>query len=451
MGPGASAPQSRAHMLPTVAIVGRTNVGKSTLFNRLLKQNKALTHDRPGVTRDRIYGEVRAIARPFALVDTGGLNPESREDVDQAVFDQAREAMEESSLILLVVDGRIGLTPLDEELAGFVRKSNKPMLLVVNKVDGAELEERFLAEFHALGLDLVGVSAAHGFGMPRLQEEIERLLPEPKEGPCEGEPLPGLRIGLLGRPNVGKSSMINAFIGEKRLIVASEAGTTRDSVDVVLEKESSRYVFVDTAGVRRKSRVRDSLERFSVLRALKTSQRVHVSVLVMEADRGVTTQDKKLLDYLNREKVPFIVAVNKVDLVPPKKRSQLKRFFAQELAFCSHVPVVYTSSVTKSGLGGMLPLCERLWNETSKRITTGELNRGLQAALSSYQPPMVKNRRPKFYYLTQVDTVPPTFVFFMNDHTLMKHQYTKYLERQIRKLFGLHIAPIQLIFRTSEG
>ena len=260
MASGESAAQNRASLLPTVAIVGRTNVGKSTLFNRLLRQNKALTHDRPGVTRDRIYGEVRAAPRPYALVDTGGLNPESREDMEQAVFDQAREAMQEASLILLVADGRSGLTHLDQELAGFVRKSNKPTLLVVNKVDGAELEERLLAEFHALGLDLVGVSAAHGFGMPLLQEEIDKRLPELKETSRREEQLPGLRIGLLGRPNVGKSSMINAFIGEKRLIVASEAGTTRDSVDVVLEKENGRYIFVDTAGVRRKSRIRDSLE-----------------------------------------------------------------------------------------------------------------------------------------------------------------------------------------------
>lgn len=439
-------------MLPIVAIVGRTNVGKSTLFNRLVKKNRALTHDRPGVTRDRIYEEVLADGRPFALVDTGGIDPEASSGLDEAVFFQAREAISEAEAILLVVDGRAGLTPMDSQLVSFIRKSNKPVHLVVNKVDGAEREHEHMAEFHALGLGMSPVSAAHGHGIADLLDTVLGLLPSADELAGErDEGAPGLRLALLGRPNVGKSSMINSLVGAKRLIVDSQAGTTRDSVDVVLEREGKSYVFVDTAGIRRRTKVRDELERFSVLRALRTSKRAQVTILVVDGLQPLSTQDKKLLAYMDREKTPLIMAVNKVDLIPRKDRAKLKEHYQRAVSFCSHVPIVYTSTVTMAGLGGILPLAERVWRECNIRVGTGELNRFLSAVTSRHQPPVVKRRRPKFYYMTQAGTAPPTFVFFMNDHTLLQPAYKRYLEKQLRKTFGFSMTPVQLVLRTSQG
>ena len=437
--------------LPLVALIGRTNVGKSTLFNRLLRQNKALTHDRPGVTRDRIYGQVQVNRRGFALVDTGGIEPAADGDLQATIMEQAREAINEAQLILLVVDGKAGLSPIDHQLADLIRKSRKPMYLVVNKVDGPEQEDQRLADFHALGLDMEAVSAAHGFGCPGLLQAIQERLPRTQESDSFSQVHPDLCLALLGRPNVGKSSMINTLVGDKRLIVSPEAGTTRDSVDVVLDKEGSRYLFVDTAGVRRKSRIHDSLERFSVLRALKSSKRAQVTVLVLDGTQPLSAQDKKLLAFLDKEKTPLIVALNKIDLIPRPKRPQVKAYFEHELRFCAHVPVISTSSVTKAGLGGLLPLAEKLWAECGYRVATGELNRVLQEVTARHQPQVVKGRRAKFYYLTQAETTPPTFVFFMNDTSLLKENYSKYLEKQIRKRFGLNMTPVTLVFRTSQG
>jgi GTP-binding protein len=436
---------------PLVALIGRTNVGKSTLFNRLLRQHKALTHDRPGVTRDRMYGQVQGGDRVFALVDTGGFEPDAEGDLQNTIMDQAREAIHEAHLILLVVDGKAGLSPIDQELAVLVRRSSKPVLLVVNKVDGPEQAEGCLAEFHALGLDMAAVSAAHGYGCPLLIQEIQKRLPTLGSEDSTVNLHPDLRITLLGRPNVGKSSIINTLLGEKRLIVSPEAGTTRDSVDVVLDREGSRYLFVDTAGVRRKSRIRDSLERYSVLRSLKSSKRAQVTVLVVDAAQPLSFQDKKLLSYLDKEKTPLILALNKIDLISRPQRPKVKAYFEHELRFCPHVPVIATSSVTRAGLGGLLPLAEKLWAECGQRVTTGELNRVLQEVTSRHQPPVVKGRRAKFYYLTQAETTPPTFVFFMNDRLLLKENYAKYLEKQIRKRFGLTMTPVSLVFRTSQG
>ncbi len=435
-------------MLPLVALLGRTNVGKSTLFNRLLGSKKALTHDHPGVTRDRIYGVSDKGPRPFALVDTGGLYPDSTERMEEAVFHQAREAIQEAHFLLLVVDGREGLTELDRELAEYLRRTRKPVRVAVNKVDGAELEERLVPEFHELGFEVRGLSAEHGYGVPDLLEELCRELPSLPEQEREE---PGLKLALLGRPNAGKSSLVNAFVGEKRLIVDSEAGTTRDSVDVALERGDRRYVFIDTAGVRRRNRVNKPLERISVLRALKTSNRADVSILLLDALQGVTVQDKKILDYLTKERIPAIAAVSKIDLVPKAKLREVKRFFQQEIAFCPHLPLIYTSSVNKSGLGGILPLAEKLWAQYTMRVGTGELNRCLQTILERHHPPMMGNRRPKFYYMTQPEVAPPTFFFFLNDRSLVGKQYTRYLERQLRKFFGLDMTPLRLVFRTSQG
>lgn len=432
-------------MLPKVVIVGRTNVGKSTLFNRLIKGKKAITHDRAGVTRDRIYGEVKYIDKPFSLIDTGGLTFEGEEEIDKWIFQQVEEALDEASLILFVVDGKAGPTPLDFEVAEYIRRTKKSVILVVNKVDGKEQEPLLAPEFYTFGFDVIPISAAHGYNIPLLLEKIQEILPKVEEIP----EITGLKIALVGRPNAGKSSLINAFVGEKRLIVSSVPGTTRDSVDVVLEKDDNIYVFIDTAGIRRRSKVKDPVEKFSVLRALTSSKRANVSVLVVDGTERLTHQDKTIIHFLHREKIPFIVAVNKIDLIPKNKHEQLRIYFSSQLSFCSHVPIVFTSAVDKRGLGGLLVLIERLWDEVNKRVTTGELNRGLREALMRHQPPLVRNKRPKFYYLTQTDINPPTFVFFLNDHTLLKDSYKRYLEGQIRKNFGFKMSPLKLLFRTS--
>ncbi|NCC26141.1 MAG: ribosome biogenesis GTPase Der, partial [Deltaproteobacteria bacterium] len=436
-------------------LIGRPNVGKSTLFNRLLRQNKSLTHDLPGVTRDLIYGEVRG-DRDFALVDTGGLvlddlgaTPGRSDDFMDEIFAQAREAIASAAVILLVVDGREGLTPLDEALASFLRQSNKDILLVVNKVDGAEQADMRLADFYALGLPSCPASAAHGFGTTELLERLGDMLPADTDTEDDKSPH-GLRIAVLGRPNVGKSSVVNALLGKDRLIVSDLAGTTRDSVDVQLERDGKIYTFVDTAGLRRRTKIDDVLERFSTIRSIQAAKQADVVVLMIDALTGVVAQDKKLLSFLDRSGTAFVVAVNKVDLVPRAAVQTLRKNLEDELRFCAHVPVVLTSSVTRAGLGGLLPLLENLNAQCGLRIGTGQLNRLLQDSLTRHQPPVVKRRRAKFYYLTQPSTHPPTFVFFVNDPALIKTEYARFLERQIRKSFRLTMAPIRMAFRSSH-
>ncbi|MFP4084998.1 MAG: ribosome biogenesis GTPase Der [Desulfonatronovibrio sp.] len=438
-------------MLPYVVIAGRPNVGKSTLFNRLIRKNRAITHDRAGVTRDRLYGVVRYDDQErFALVDTGGLIPDTKDILEKEIFNQASEAIDMADLILLVVDGREGLTRLDEQLADMLRQSNKPVHLVINKVDGREKSHLLASDFFSLGLDMTTVSAAHGHNIPELIEDILARLPDCLDEEKD-ETYQGLRFSFLGRPNVGKSSLLNTISGENRVMVSSTAGTTRDSVDISLEKNGRFYTFVDTAGVRRRTTIRDDLERFSVLRALKSSKRADIVFLVLDALSGLLAQDRKLLAFLDREKTPFIVLVNKIDLVPRAQQNKLKEMFKNELSYCSHAPVVYTSAITRAGLGGLIPLAEKLWDQCQIRIGTGELNRLVRDATTRHQPPSVKGKRAKIYYMTQAGSNPPEFVFFVNNDELVKPSYRKYLEKQIRKIFKLDMTPVRLVFRASHG
>lgn len=440
-------------MIPTFAIIGRPNVGKSTLFNRLLRRGAAIAHGMAGVTRDRIYQEGRMDGRPFAVVDTGGLLMEGTgKDFEKEIFDQATEAVAASNFILFVVDGREGLNALDEQVAAYVRQSNKPVLLVVNKVDGEDKLNESLPEFHVLGFDMLPVSSAHGYNIKELRQRIVKFLdtmPAPEEEPEPKEK--GLRLAMLGRPNAGKSSMINALIGENRMIVSEEAGTTRDSVDVSFDWKDKRYIFVDTAGVRRKANVRKSLERFSVMQALKTSKRADIAVLVVDGPNGLARQDKRLLEFLVNEHTPFIMAVNKVDLVPRRELFALKKEFERLMRICPHVPMVYTSTVTKAGLGSILPMAEKVHQECLIRIGTGQLNRAMNQVLERQQPPSIKGRRVKFYYMTQAKTLPPTFVFFVNNPDLIRASYAKYIENSLRRLFKIKYAPIVVYFRSSHG
>ncbi|SFJ75116.1 GTP-binding protein [Desulfomicrobium apsheronum] len=437
--------------LPMVALIGRPNVGKSTLFNRLIKRRVSITHDMAGVTRDSIFSEVRGETRSYMLVDTGGLVPDSSDEIEISIFEQAREAMAGADLILFIVDGRTGLHPQDEQVGQYLRQSGKEVRVIVNKVDGPEQEETMAADFYGLGFPLDCVSASHGFGMGDLREMIEEVLPKVDAQELEGGHVQGgLKVALLGRPNAGKSSTINALLGQKRLMVSAEAGTTRDCVDVTVQRGGKTYTFVDTAGVRRKSKVTDSLEYFSVVHSMQAAKQADVVVLVLDIMDGVVGQDKRLLSFLDTEKIPFVIVVNKIDLLTKDQLAKTKKDLVDEFAFCAHVPVLYSSSVSMAGLGGLLPLIEKLWEQCGQRVTTGELNRLVKMVTERHQPPVMGGRRGKIYYMTQADSRPPTFVFFVNDAKLFHGSYVRYLENQLRKVFRMDKTPIRMVFRSSH-
>lgn len=472
-------------MMPKVVLLGRPNVGKSTLFNRLIRSNRAITHDRPGVTRDRMEGVVRSrFGRDFALVDTGGITLDSHHTVaegpagirgfESEILRQAEIALKEADVVCMVADGRDGLMPFDEHLASYLRKSGRPVLLVVNKVDGAEKEDLMLAEFHSLGFPLIACSAEHGHNLRALEEELRDMLPEEEnfkeneseekehraEENEEARDAPGvrrrkvtdsMRLCLLGRPNAGKSSMTNAFLGEERMIVSDQAGTTRDSVDVSMERRGRIYTFVDTAGVRRPSRITDTVERFSVNSSLKSTTKADVTLLLLDAAEGLTAQDKRLIELLDERKTPFLIAVNKIDLIPVKARTALMRDLKESLSFCAHIPVVPVSAHTGEGLERLLPLAERIYAECGTRVSTGLLNRAMEETLAKHQAPVVRRVRPKFFYLTQAESEPPTFVCFVNDADRVAESYVRYLEKSLRRMFGIRYAPMRLHLRSSHG
>ena len=448
-----------ADTLPRVILVGRPNVGKSTLFNRLIRSNRAITHDRPGVTRDRMDGVVRRKDTPvFGIVDTGGITldahsavvegPEGIRGFERDILAQTEAALVDAAAVAFVVDSRDGLLPLDEHLAAHVRRKGLPTLCVVNKVDGVEREDELMAEFHVLGFPLLAVSAEHGHNITALVEELVALLPE--ETSTEPPAPPTLKLAMLGRPNAGKSSLINAISGSDRMIVSDVAGTTRDSVDVRFTRGGRDYVFVDTAGVRRRTKISDSLEKYSVNSVIKSSTKADVTLLTLDAAEGVSQQDKRLMDMLNTRKTPFMVLINKCDLAPRDSLARLKKNVAEMLAFCPHVPILNVSALKGTGLKKILPLATQIHEECSVRISTGKLNRAMEEVLDKHQPPVVKRVRAKFFYLTQAETAPPTFVCFVSDATRVPESYTRYLERALRKIFGITHAPMRLHLRSSH-
>lgn len=452
-----------AAVLPGIVLVGRPNVGKSTLFNRLIRSNRAITHDRPGVTRDRMEGTVRRKGLPdFMVVDTGGITldahaavtegPEGIRGFEADILRQAEAAMKDACGVAFVVDARDGLLPLDEFLAAHVRRMGLPTLCVVNKVDGIEREDEQLAEFHALGFPVLAVSAEHGHNIRALVEELAALLPDAPDADesAAGEADAPLRLAMLGRPNAGKSSLINALSGEERMIVSDVAGTTRDSVDVRFTKDGRDYVFVDTAGVRRRTRITDIVEKYSVNAAIKSTTKADVTLLTLDATEQVSQQDKRLMDLLDNRKIPFMVLINKCDLVPAGALRQLEKNVRQMLAFCGHVPILPVSALTGRGLEKILPLARTIHEECGVRVPTGQLNRAMEDVLARHQPPVVKRVRAKFFYLTQAETQPPTFVFFVSDAERVPESYARYLERSLRKIFGISHAPMRIRLRSSH-
>lgn len=452
--------------LPAIVLAGRPNVGKSTIFNKLIRSNRAITHDRPGVTRDRLVGIVRRKDfAPFEIIDTGGITlnessmpvdgPDGIRGFESEILAQTDAALKTACAVAFVVDGSEGLLPLDEHLARHLRHKNLPILCVVNKVDGIEHEDEKLSEFHALGFPLLAVSAEHGHNMNALLEDLVALIPEDKKQPADWPQeiveKPALRLAMLGRPNAGKSSLINSISGQERLIVSDVAGTTRDSVDVRFEIKGKIVEFVDTAGIRRKTRITDEVEKFSVNSAIKTATKAQVTLFVVDAVEGIGQQDKRLMNLLVTKKIPFFILVNKCDLLPQDRLKLVKKEIEETLSFWNYVPILMVSAKTGKNLSKIMDIAESINNECQKRIPTGQLNRAMQSVLTNYQPPIVKRGRAKFFYLTQAEASPPTFVFFVSDAERVPETYARYLEKSLRKLFNIQSAPMRINFRSSHS
>ncbi len=425
-------------------------MGKSTLFNRLTRSRDALVDDRPGVTRDRLYATIHHSGRSITIVDTGGFEDSSHDPISTKVRQQVEMALEEANAVIFLTDGRQGLTPLDQEVARLLRKSQKPVFLAVNKIDGPEVEH-LAHEFYSLGLTpLFPVSAAHGFGIEDLMESVIESLPM-EEVPQEEKE--AIRVAVLGKPNVGKSSLINRILGLERLVVSEQPGTTRDSVDTPLEWAGRHYLFIDTAGIRRKLRVREKLEKLSVIKALRSLERCHVACIMIDASQPVSEQDARIFGYAEREKRAVVLVVNKWDLVAQDKeaRKRLEESLSRRLHFISYAPRVNLSALTGQGVKGLFKKIDLVYEQFSARIGTGELNRAIQQMVNRHNPARDGLKRTKFFYATQVTTRPPTIVLFVNRPELITSSYERYLVNHLREYFHLPYTPIKLIFRKKSG
>ena len=443
---------------PLVAIVGRPNVGKSTFFNKIAGHRVAIVEDIPGVTRDRIYADVEWMGREFTMIDTGGIDPRSDDALLSQMRHQAEIAIDTADVICFFCDAREGMTPDDEEVATLLRRTRKPVLLAVNKLDHAGLND-VLYEFYGLGLgDPIGISAANMLGLGDLLEEIvKKLPPKAEEEEDETDALHEIQLALVGRPNVGKSSLTNRLLGQDRVMVSDIPGTTRDAIDTHFESSTGgRYNIIDTAGIRRKRAIEDeSLERYSVLRAIAAIRRCDVALLLIDAQDGVTEQDTKIAGIIADEGKAVIVVVNKWD-IPEKDTGTLEKYrkeVLEDLKFMDYAPVLFISALTGQRVHTVLDAVDQAYAQTSKRVPTGLLNDVLGDAQIALQPPMTGGRRLKIYYGTQISICPPTFALFVNDENLMHFAYQRYLENQLRKAFGFEGTPIHFALRqrTKEN
>ena len=436
--------------MPIVAIVGRPNVGKSTLFNRILGQRKAIVEDFPGVTRDRNYAEVTRFDTPFTLIDTGGFEPASDDRLLVQMREQSQLAIEEADLILFLVDGKAGLTASDREVAQMLRRVEKPVLYVVNKVDG-DKQEATVGEFYALGVEeLLTVSAEHGRGMGELIEAIIGLLPPPPPG--EKDQGDEIRLAIIGRPNVGKSSLVNRLLGKERMVANPTAGTTRDSVDSPLLFNRKRYLLIDTAGIRRKGKVSQTLEKFSVVQALKAMDRAHVVLVVIDAAEGVTDQDLTVAGYAYEKGRAVVLVVNKWDLMA-KDNSTFGKFVEEmrrTFKFLTFAPILFVSAETGQRVSKIMAEVEKVGQEFNRKIPTPQLNQVLAEAVKKHSPPVYQGQRVKFFYATQTAVRPPTFVIFVNKSEGVHFSYERYLTNAFREAFGFSGSPIRLQFRDRE-
>ncbi len=434
-------------MKPLVAIVGRPNVGKSMLFNKLIGQRLAIVEDTPGVTRDRIYGECEWAGRRFMLVDTGGIEPRSDDQILSFMREQAQIAIDHADVIIFLTDVRTGLTANDQDVAELLLKSGKPIVLAVNKMDSTGAPDPDYYEFYNLGLgDPIAVSAVHGHGTGDLLDECIRHFPPESE---EEEEDDAIKVAVIGKPNVGKSSLVNRILGQERVIVSDVAGTTRDAIDSRFENETGKYVFIDTAGMRKKSKVDESIERYSVLRATMAIDRADVCLIMIDATEGVTEQDTKVAGLAHEAGKACIIVVNKWDLVEKdgKTMDRMREDIRRDLAYMTYAPVLFISAATGQRVPRLFELINYVYEQSCTRITTGMLNNVLEDAQTRVQPPTDKGRRLKIYYMTQVGVKPPHFVVFCNDMRLFHFSYRRYLENCIRGVFGLEGTPVVLTVR----
>ena len=434
---------------PLVAIVGRPNVGKSMLFNRLVGQRLSIVENTPGVTRDRLYAECEWCGRKFDIVDTGGIEPMTDSEILLFMREQAQIAINAADVIVLVTDIRTGVTAADKDVANMLLRSRKPVVLAVNKADSTGAEDPALYEFYSLGLgDPIAVSAIHGHGTGDLLDECVRYFPEAEE---ENEEPDYVKVAVIGKPNVGKSSLINRILGEKRLIVSNVAGTTRDAVDTLFENETGKFMFIDTAGIRRKSKVDERIEKFSVMRAQLAIERADVCLIMIDARDGVTEQDTKIAGLAHEAGKASIIVVNKWDLVDKETGTmeKMRKDIMRDLSFMSYAPIVFISAMTGQRTDRLFELINFANDQSHMRITTGMLNNVLADAQARVQPPTDKGRRLKIYYMTQTGICPPNFVIFCNSRELFHFSYQRYIENQIRAVFGLEGTPIRIVIRQK--
>ena len=435
---------------PIVAIVGRPNVGKSTLFNRIAGERISIVEDTPGVTRDRIYADAEWLDHHFTLIDTGGLEPDSDDMMLKHMYSQAEIAISSADVILFVVDVRTGMTDMDMQVANILRKADKPVVLAVNKVDDLAKYGMQVYEFYSLGLgDPFGVSGGQMIGLGDLLDEVVKHFPADKDDSAEDD---AIKVAIIGKPNVGKSSLVNRILGENRVIVSDVAGTTRDAIDSEYELNGQKYVFIDTAGMRRKAKIKESIEKYSIIRAVAAVERADVCILMINAVEGITEQDTKVAGIAHEAGKAVIIAVNKWDLIE-KDNHTMNKFLKDidtEFKYLSYAPRIFISAATGQRVTKLFELITMVSENNSRRIATGMLNDVLIEAMAMNQPPAEKGKQLRIYYMTQVSVKPPTFVLFVNDTELLHFAYKRYLENQLRDAFGFVGTPIHFIARNRK-
>ena len=431
---------------PVVAIIGRQNVGKSTLFNRLAGKPIAIVEDLPGTTRDRIFANVSWQEKEFVLVDTGGLEPKPESVIARGVLEQAEIAIAEADIIIFLVDVRDGIVPHDQEIANKLRQVSKPILLVANKADNPKYETQ-AAEFYKLGLgEPLPISAYHDLGTSDLLDKIASQLPA--YVPTEAQP-DIMKVAIIGRPGVGKSTLLNAILGEKRAIVGEKPGTTRDAIDTLVDFDGQNVLLIDTAGIRRRGRVERGVERYSVIRALDAIERADVVVLVLDATELLAAQDTHIAGYIQQAAKGIILVVNKWDLVKGSNITEFNQYMRNKLKFITYAPLLYVSAKSGQGVNKIMPQARRIYEERLKRVPTAEVNRVIQEAIAMHNlPPRIGGKQLKVLYSTQAEVNPPTFVFSVNDSKLVHFSYQRFLENKLRQAFGFSGTPIRLVFKT---
>lgn len=434
---------------PVLAIIGRPNVGKSTFFNKIIGERRAIVEDTPGVTRDRIYAETEWNGKPFAMIDTGGIEPNSEDPILSQMREQAVMAMEMSDVILFMVDGKDGITTADSEVASMLRRTGKPVILVVNKVDNMRKGSDNLYDFYELGLgNPVPISSVNMLNFGDLLDDIVASFPDDEYDDNESE----IKIAIIGKPNVGKSSLVNELTNKTRVIVSNIAGTTRDSIDMPFEYKDSRYTLIDTAGIRRKSKVSENIEKYSVIRAISAIERCDICVLMIDAESGITEQDKKIAGVAHEAGKGLLIVVNKWDLIQKETNTMrdYEKIIRSELLFASYAPVLFISVLKRRKIYDVIEIAKKIQDNRTRRISTGRLNNVIEDAIMMKQPPSDKGKRLKIYYTSQIGTMPPLFSFNINSRDLAHFSYMRYLENKIREAFDFEGTSLKFIFNEKR-